>query len=126
MGKRANPKTWLVISALFVMMGAPAIASGATIYVDAARNGDGSSWANAYKYLQDALSVAVSGDEIRVAEGIYIPDRSLANPNGSGARAAVFYLKTGVGIYGHAGRRTIKGVGQKVWIRVGRLQIVLI
>jgi len=100
MGKRANPKTWLVISALFVMMGAPAIASGATIYVDAARNGDGSSWTNAYKYLQDALSVAVSGDEIWVAEGIYIPDRSLANPNGSGDRAATFHLKTGVGIYG--------------------------
>lgn len=100
MGKRANPKTWLVISALFVMMGAPAIASGATIYVDATRNGDGSSWANAYKYLQDALAIAVSGDEIRVAEGIYIPDRSLANPNGSGDRAAAFYLKTGVGIYG--------------------------
>lgn len=100
MGKRANLKTWLVISALFVMMCTPAIASGATIYVDATMSGDGSSWADAFKYLQDALSVAVSGDEIRVAEGIYIPDRSLANPKGSGARAAAFYLKTGVGIYG--------------------------
>ena len=100
MGKRANLKTWLVISALLVIVGAPAIASGATIYVDATRNGDGSSWANAYKYLQDALAAAASGDEIRVAEGIYIPDRSLANPGGSGDRAATFQLKTGVGIYG--------------------------
>ena len=100
MGKRANLKTWLVISALFVMMCTPAIAVGATIYVDATRNGDGSSWANAYKYLQDALAAAASGNEIWVAEGIYIPDRSLANPDGSGDRAATFQLKTGVGIYG--------------------------
>ncbi len=100
MGKRANLKTWLVISALLMMAGTPAIAAGATIYVDATMNGDGSSWADAYKYLQDALSAATSGDEIRVAEGIYIPDRSLANPGGSGDRAATFQLKTGVGIYG--------------------------
>ena len=100
MGKRANLKTWLVVSALFVIVGAPAIASGATIYVDSTRNGDGSSWTNAYKYLQDALAAAASDDEIRVAEGIYIPDRSLANPGGNGDRAATFQLKTGVGIYG--------------------------
>ena len=100
MGKRANLKTWLVISALLMMAGAAANAAGATIYVDAAMNGDGSSWGDAYKYLQDALGAATSGDEIRVAEGIYIPDRSLANPDGSGDRAAAFYLKTGVGIYG--------------------------
>ena len=100
MGKRANPRTWLVISVLCLMMGTPAIAAGATIYVDATRNGDGSSWANAYKYLQDALSAAASGDEVWVAEGTYIPDSSLANPGGSGDRAATFQLKTGVGIYG--------------------------
>ena len=100
MSKRANLRTWLVISALLVMAAAPEIAAGATIYVDSTRNGDGSSWANAYKYLQDALAVAASGDEIWVAEGVYIPDRSLASPGGSGDRAAAFYLKSGVGIYG--------------------------
>jgi len=82
------------------MAAAPETAVGATIYVDATRNGNGSSWANAYKYLQDALSIAAGGDEIWVAEGIYIPDRSLANPGGSRDRAAAFYLKSGVGIYG--------------------------
>ena len=49
MGKRANLKTWLVISALLMMAGAAANAAGATIYVDATKNGDGSSWADAYK-----------------------------------------------------------------------------
>jgi predicted outer membrane repeat protein len=99
MGTRANLKTWLVISAL-LMIGAASNAAGATIYVDSTRNGDGSSWTDAYKYLQDALSAAISGDEIRVAEGIYIPDRSLANPDGSGNRSAAFHLKAGVVIYG--------------------------
>jgi hypothetical protein len=100
MGKRAKLRIRLVISAILVMAAAPVIASGATIYVDATMNGDGSSWAGAYKYFQDALAAAVSGDEIWIAEGIYIPDRSLANPDGSGDRAAAFYLKTDVGIYG--------------------------
>lgn len=100
MGERANLKTWLVISALLVITGIPAVAAEAIIYVDASKNGDGSSWANACKYLQDALSAAASGDEIWVAEGIYVPDRSLANPDGSGDRFAAFQLKTGVGIYG--------------------------
>jgi len=100
MVKRANMKTWRVISALLMMAAAPAISAGATIYVDATVNGDGSSWASAYKYLQDALAAAAGGDEIWIAEGIYVPDRSLANSGGSGDRAAAFYLKTGVGIYG--------------------------
>jgi len=47
------------------------------IYVDddAAGANNGSSWANAFNYLQDALEVAESGDEIRVAQGTYKPDR---------------------------------------------------
>jgi hypothetical protein len=47
------------------------------IYVDADANGvnNGSSWDNAYRYLQDALAVARSGDEIRIAQGVYKPDQ---------------------------------------------------
>ena len=41
-----------------------------TIYVDTNATGpvhDGSSWCDAYLYVQDALAVATAGDEIRVA-----------------------------------------------------------
>ena len=100
MCQRTNLKTWLVISALLVMMVAPEIVVGGTIYVDTTRNGDGSSWADAYKYLQDGLAAATSGDEIWVAEGIYTPDASSADPGGSGDRDATFGLINGVGIYG--------------------------
>jgi predicted outer membrane repeat protein len=98
---RTNLKTWLAILVLLVMMCTPAIAAGGVIYVDATQDGgDGSSWASAYKYLQDALSAAAGGDEIWVAEGLYTPDADLANPDGSGDRTATFQLNTGVGIYG--------------------------
>ena len=46
------------------------------IYVDddASLGGDGLSWETAKSYLQDALSLATAGDEIRVAGGVYRPD----------------------------------------------------
>jgi hypothetical protein len=76
------------------------------IYVDADAPGpvhDGSSWATAYKYLQDALTDANSiGEpvEIRVAEGIYTPDSNSADPNGTGDRTATFQLVNGVTLKG--------------------------
>ncbi len=71
--------------------------------VDAAGSNDGSNWENAYNYLQDALIEAESAlkpVEIRVAEGIYKPDRSTADPNGSGDRTATFKLIDGVTLKG--------------------------
>jgi predicted outer membrane repeat protein/parallel beta-helix repeat protein len=56
-------------------MGAYELQHPRTLYVDADATGtnDGSSWDNAFNYLQDALAAVVSVDEIRVAQGIYKP-----------------------------------------------------
>src|SRR5512147_2853980 len=50
-------------------------AAGTIVYVDAGASGtgDGSSWANAYPSLADALAGAASGTEIWVAKGTYKP-----------------------------------------------------
>jgi Tol biopolymer transport system component/subtilisin-like proprotein convertase family protein len=76
------------------------------IYVDAdAIEGanNGSSWDNAFIYLQDALSYANSNfnvHEIWVAHGIYRPDETSADPNGTGDREATFLLVNGVSLKG--------------------------
>ena len=70
------------------------------IYVDdnASAGGDGTSWASAHKYLQDALASAEYGDEIWVAEGTYKPDQGEGKT--AGDRASPFVLVNGVGMYG--------------------------
>ena len=82
---------------------------GKTIYVyaEATRANDGSSWPNAYWCLQDALAAARSGDEIRVAQGIYKPDQQAVGKRrlgpqivASGDRTASFELRSGVAIRG--------------------------
>jgi len=79
---------------------------GKIIYVDddAAGTNDGSSWANAYNDLQDALADANSADkpvEIRVAQGIYKPDQG-ANQT-PGDRDATFMLVNDVILKGGFG-----------------------
>ncbi|MHC4464222.1 MAG: right-handed parallel beta-helix repeat-containing protein, partial [Planctomycetota bacterium] len=71
-----------------------------SLYVDANASGenDGSTWEDAYNYLQDALAVASVGDNIFVAAGTYKPDLG-ANQTPSD-RTASFELVDKVAIYG--------------------------
>jgi hypothetical protein len=73
------------------------------IYVDDDATGlnDGSSWADAYMYLQDALTNADNSAkpvEIRVAQGIYKPDRGVGITQGDWN--ATFRLINGVTLKG--------------------------
>ena len=98
MKKRRNLNVWPAIIMFLLLMVSTATAE--TIYVDDDATGanDGSSWADAYNYLQDALTVALSGDEIWVAEGVYKPDQGTNQT--SGDKDATFQLKNGVAIKG--------------------------
>jgi len=90
----ADPNVFDVSDTLFI------VRRPIFVDVDATGNNDGSGWADAYNYLQDAIDNVLSSHEIRVAEGIYTPDSNSADPNGSGDRAATFQLIDGVAIKG--------------------------
>lgn len=68
--------------------------------MDASAQGadDGSSWQDACNSLQDGLAVAVAGNEIRLAQGTYTPDRGMNQILGD--RFTMFQLKNGVTIKG--------------------------
>ena len=73
MSVRTNRKIPLLI-VLFVLATAAPTFAGRIIYVDADASGayDGSSWTDAFEHLWYPLAGAQAGDEIRVAQGIYI------------------------------------------------------
>jgi predicted outer membrane repeat protein len=78
MMSKMNFKSLLISCLIAVAMGRTAFTK--TIYVDddAAGANDGSSWRDAYNYLQDALVDATSAEkpvEIVVAQGVYKPDQ---------------------------------------------------
>ncbi|MCP3973253.1 MAG: hypothetical protein GY720_02030, partial [bacterium] len=76
------------------------LALPATLHVDsqAAPGGDGTSWANAYQHLQDALAVALANDQVWVAQGTYYPDEGTGQANDD--RDSTFDLIDGVATYG--------------------------
>ncbi|MCS6994522.1 MAG: hypothetical protein NZP74_11900, partial [Anaerolineales bacterium] len=91
----------LLGSLVLAPLGQNARAAGARYYVRASGGNDsnsGLSWAQAFRTLQAALTVANSGDEVWVARGVYYPDEGGVYPPGS--RVATFTLEDGVAIYG--------------------------
>ncbi|MGB0431265.1 MAG: hypothetical protein ACPGLV_12385 [Bacteroidia bacterium] len=62
-----------------LLIGMFTCASAADIYVNHLASGanDGTSWTDAYTELQDALDNAAGGDNIKIAEGTYIPKYTL-------------------------------------------------
>ena len=73
---KANFRTYLLAFVCLIVLVVGNAAVGKIIYVDAdaaAGVSNGSSWVDAYNYLQDALTDAASAEkpeEIRVAHGI--------------------------------------------------------
>ena len=94
-------KIYLAIA--IVLLAHTSAAEGNVIYVDDDGGGanNGSSWANAYQFLQDALADANSTQkpvEIRVAQGTYKPDQRAGIK--SGDPNAAFQLVDGVIVKG--------------------------
>lgn len=61
------------------------------LYVKAGVQGNGSSWEQAFSHPQEALAIAVAGDEIWIAAGSYAPGVD---------RNAAFIIPSGVRVYG--------------------------
>jgi len=93
-------KTTLAILVFSIALGICGTVQAQIIYVDTDAGGanNGSSWANAYNYLQDALTAAVAADEIQVAQGTYKPDQGAGIT--AGDRYATFQLINAVTIKG--------------------------
>jgi hypothetical protein len=88
---------------LLFALGLPSVIQAGTLYVDANAVGlnNGSSWVNAYRFLQDALANAKTAEkpvEIRTAQGVYKPDRGAGQKPGD--RLASFDLFSGVALQG--------------------------
>jgi len=98
-----NLEIMLSASVMLISLVICAPCKGKIIYVDSGAPGanDGSSWADAYNYLQDALvdvNTAEKPVEILVAQGIYKPDQGVAMTLGD--RSESFQLINGVSIFG--------------------------
>ncbi len=99
-----RPSVNAALAAAFLGLLACSGARGAVWFVDASapEGGDGTSWASAYRFLQDGLlnPALAPGDEIRVAQGAYRPDRDALHPGGTQNPESTFELRDGVSIFG--------------------------
>ncbi|MHC4740635.1 MAG: right-handed parallel beta-helix repeat-containing protein [Planctomycetota bacterium] len=91
---------WVIIVVLTAVLAGSVY--GRTIYVDCDATGanNGTCWADAYLYLQDALTFASGGDEMRVAQGVYRPDEFVLSRRPNMGRAETFALISGVVLKG--------------------------
>ena len=94
-------KSAVIVAALFYAIWASAV-SGSEFYIfvddTAVGANNGTSWADAFTSLQDALAAASSGEEIRVAQGFYSPDRGSGIATGD--RETTFELFSDLAIRG--------------------------
>jgi len=100
-GKASHTRSLLCV--LFLLATSITAATEKVIYVDdnAIGTNDGTNWADAYNYLQDGLADANTAEkpvEIRIAQGIYSPDKGAGITLGDSR--AEFQLISGVTIRG--------------------------
>jgi len=97
---------FILFALVFVQLASPQTVHAACsgiVYVDAdstAPTPDGCSWGNAFPTLQDALAIAVSGDQIWVADGTYYPTSYPPDGEPFDIRKNTFTMVSGVSIYG--------------------------
>jgi parallel beta-helix repeat protein len=99
----SNSRVWHIICLLLIVVFFCPFAYGKVIYVDddAVGANDGSSWQNAYTFLQDALTDAEATNkpvEVCVGQGVYKPDQGIGITLGD--RRTSFHLKNSVAIKG--------------------------
>ncbi|MDI9342698.1 MAG: choice-of-anchor Q domain-containing protein, partial [Sediminibacterium sp.] len=102
-----KPLIWLIFLNCFNCLNAQT-----TYYVDASRpdnTGAGTSWTTAKKDVQNAITLAASGDQIWVKAGIYKPTQDpFGNTAPADPRDKTFLIKNGVKLYGgFAGTETL-------------------
>ncbi len=94
----------LVQLILFVFFVPCQVLAQPVVFVDSDATGanDGSTWCDAYVYLQDAMAAAAASNgaitEIRVAQGLYKPDEGMAQSLGD--RKVSFELQSGLALRG--------------------------
>jgi hypothetical protein len=98
-----------------IAVGVTVLPSVAVVYVDWSimTSGDGSSWATAFKTLQEGINVPCVV-QVWVRAGTYFPTLDINGLVPTDARSKTFLIKSGVGVYGgFAGTET--ALSQRNW-----------